>query len=70
MTAFISKEKAPLIERIEKIVSHWNSEYSSCDYRLSMSIGCSILEKGKDLETVMGEADAEMYRIKMSKRGG
>jgi diguanylate cyclase (GGDEF)-like protein len=61
-------EKAPLIDRIEKIISQWNSEYSSCDYRLSMSIGCSTLEKGKDLETVIGEADADMYRIKMSKR--
>lgn len=64
------EEKKPLLNRIESIISQWNSEYASSDYRISMSIGCSILEKGKDLETVIREADEKMYENKMSKRGG
>lgn len=61
-------EKEALISRITRNISDWNNKYGSRDYQLSMSIGCSAYTKGSDLETVLGEADAEMYTNKRYKR--
>lgn len=54
----------PLIERINKFVMKWNEEYASSDYSLSLSIGCSIWEKDRDLLDVINEADRNMYENK------
>jgi diguanylate cyclase (GGDEF)-like protein len=57
----------PLFSRIEDSLEEWNSEYSSFDYRLSLSIGCAVWEKGKDIIEVLHEADKKMYRQKRKK---
>jgi diguanylate cyclase (GGDEF)-like protein len=61
-------EKEPLIGRIMKTISGWNSEYASADYKLSLSIGCATFERGNDIETVMQEADDDMYENKKYKK--
>lgn len=60
-------EKAPLIERIDLQVSKWNGKYASNGYELSFSIGCSVLEKGKDITEAIQEADSLMYKHKLEK---
>lgn len=60
-------EKAPLIERIDSQVEEWNNKYSSSGYELSLSIGCSVLEKGKDIKEAIHEADCLMYKHKLGK---
>ncbi len=62
------KENGPLFERIEDHLSRWNSDFASFDYKLSLSIGCSVWESGKDIVAVLHEADKKMYRNKKSKR--
>ncbi len=57
-------EKDALIARINENISAWNSEYASSDYRLSLSIGCAVLEEGRCLAEVIKEADDRMYRNK------
>ena len=59
---------APLFERIEQSLAAWNAEYSTSDYRLSMSIGCAVWEEGKDVIEVLHEADKMMYLNKQKKK--
>jgi diguanylate cyclase (GGDEF)-like protein len=59
---------APLFERIEERLEEWNVAYSTFDYRLSMSIGCEVWEKGKDIIEVLNEADKKMYLNKQRKK--
>ncbi|MBI5074941.1 MAG: diguanylate cyclase [Nitrospirae bacterium] len=61
-------ENGALFQRIEEHLSDWNSAYSSFDYSLSLSIGCSVWESGKDLVDVLNEADKKMYRNKKKKK--
>ncbi|HEX8947956.1 MAG TPA: GGDEF domain-containing protein [Dissulfurispiraceae bacterium] len=57
-------EKDALIARINENIAAWNGEYASSDYRLSLSIGCAVLEGGKALTEVIEEADGRMYNNK------
>ena len=54
-----------LISRINELLSDWNREHTDPAYGLSVSIGCSIFEQGKDLMAVINEADSHMYRNKL-----
>ncbi len=62
------RETDAIIRRIQDCIAEWNAEYASSDYRLSFSIGCAALEKGKGLAEVLEEADRLMYIDKLSKR--
>ena len=53
-----------LTDRIRKNLDLWNAEYAALDYRLSLSIGCALFEKGNNIAKVIEDADAEMYRNK------
>jgi len=64
----LCKENTPLFTRIEESVHAWNLEYATFDYRLSLSIGCSVWEAGKDIIEVLSEADKKMYRNKRKKK--
>lgn len=59
---------AALFQRIEDGVAAWNTEYSTYDYRLSLSLGCAVWEKGRHIVDVLNEADRRMYRNKEIKR--
>ena len=50
-----------LISRVHEHLAAWNREPRDHDYGLSVSIGCSVFEKGKDLLEVIKEADTRMY---------
>ena len=56
-----------LIARINKYVSAWNKNYASENYGLSISIGCAIWHKDKDLLDALDEADRMMYENKKTK---
>ncbi len=58
----------PLYARIEESVGEWNKAYATFDYRLSLSIGCSVWEAGKDIIEVLSEADKKMYLNKRKKK--
>ncbi|MBA4373223.1 MAG: hypothetical protein C0402_10230 [Thermodesulfovibrio sp.] len=62
------EENAPLYARIEENVTAWNIEYATLDYKLSLSIGCSVWEAGKDIIEVLSAADKKMYRNKRKKK--
>lgn len=62
------KDNEALFRRIEKRLSDWNAAYASFDYKLSLSIGCSVWEAGRDLVEVLNEADRKMYQNKKSKK--
>jgi diguanylate cyclase (GGDEF)-like protein len=57
-----------LLERIQELLDEWNNEYSTFDYRLSFSIGCSAWEEGRDILDVLHEADKKMYQDKARKK--
>ncbi|MHB8882613.1 MAG: GGDEF domain-containing protein [Thermodesulfovibrionales bacterium] len=59
-----------LIERVNENLLNWNKEHSDPDYGLSVSIGCSIFEQGKDLMEVISEADTRMYTNKLKQQAG
>lgn len=58
---------APLFHRIEKNLEIWNRTYATFDYRLSMSYGCEVWEKGRDIVEVLRKADKKMYAAKQKK---
>jgi len=62
------EENAPLFLRIEKSVAAWNEEYATFDYELSLSLGCAVWEKGRQVTDVLSEADRNMYRCKTHKK--
>jgi len=64
------KECENLISRINNLLADWNRAHRFPDPGLSVSIGCAIFEKGKDLMDVIREADASMYRNKAKKLEG
>jgi diguanylate cyclase (GGDEF)-like protein len=63
-------ERDPLIARINKHLGDWNEKYASSDYSLSFSLGCALLEQGKELMEVIEEADSKMYKDKMKQYSG
>ena len=58
-----------LIKRIHRYLSEWNREFSSSDYTLSFSIGCSVWQGDRRLIDVVNEADKLMYDDKRKKNG-
>ncbi|MBI5848690.1 MAG: GGDEF domain-containing protein [Nitrospirae bacterium] len=54
-----------LISRIHERLSIWNREHNNPYYGLSVSIGCSLFDQGKDLMEVIQEADSRMYQNKL-----
>ena len=56
-----------LMARIRENLAAWNRDYASREYDLSLSMGCALWEKGRDLMDVIHEADKAMYEDK--KRG-
>ncbi|MEW6108246.1 MAG: GGDEF domain-containing protein [Nitrospirota bacterium] len=56
-----------LITRIHDNVAEWNKKYSSPDYKLSLSIGCSVWNGNRNLTDVINEADRLMYENKIKK---
>lgn len=54
-----------LISRVNEHLLGWNKEHTNPDYGLSVSIGCSVFERGRDLMDVIKEADVRMYRNKL-----
>ena len=53
-----------LISRVNENLSVWNREHDDHDYQLSVSVGCAVFERGKDLMEVIKEADFRMYENK------
>lgn len=65
ITHEVSKASAKgMIDRIRQSTEAWNEEYGSDDYRLSFSCGSAVYRQGKDIESVIKEADSEMYKDK------
>ena len=60
-----SGECDALIHRVNDRLSEWNGRYTDPAYALSVSIGCAGFEPGKDLMTVLKEADSRMYANKV-----
>lgn len=63
-------DKAGLLkERIGEAVADWNREQNRfAGFALSLSVGCATWEKGDDLPTRVGEADAQMYHAKRARK--
>jgi len=63
-------DKAQIVkERIEQAVEQWNREQNHySNFKLSLSLGCSAWVKGDDLLARVGEADAQMYHEKKTKK--
>ncbi len=53
-----------LLSRIEELIAGWNSSQDNSHYSLSISAGCALYERGKDLLDVINEADRKMYANK------
>jgi len=64
------KECDALISRINDQLANWNQEHTNPEYGLSVSIGCSLFEQGKDLMQVIKEADSCMYKHKSKQQEG
>jgi diguanylate cyclase (GGDEF)-like protein len=58
------KECNALYSRINELISTWNKEHTDPDYGLSISVGCSSFEQGKDIMEVIKEADSRMFKNK------
>lgn len=58
----------PLYGRIQELLDEWNSEYSTFEYSLSISMGCSVWQDGMDVMDVLHEADMNMYLMKEKKK--
>lgn len=59
-----------ILERIYMQIAEWNSFNKDGEYRLSVSLGCSRFEQGKNLMEVIAEADQQMYVKKEQKGAG
>jgi len=57
-----------LTDRINRETADWNEKRSTPEYKLSFSMGHSVLEPGGNLDECLAEADAMMYRHKESYR--
>ncbi|MFZ7101667.1 MAG: GGDEF domain-containing protein [Peptococcaceae bacterium] len=55
-------------ERLNRNLARWNAENELINCDLSLSIGYSIYDEQKDIETVIKEADMKMYRNKATKK--
>jgi len=65
-------EKAEhLLHRINQAVATWNEQQSLTDFPIRLAIGISYWhpEEGKSLETVLNQADRQMYADKQSQKG-
>jgi diguanylate cyclase (GGDEF)-like protein len=58
-------ECSALISRVHGHLAAWNKVPRDHEYGLSVSIGCSVFERGKDLMEVIKEADTRMYNNKL-----
>jgi len=57
-----------LIERIHAHTDEWNRKFSTSNYTLSFSVGCSVWEEGRDVMEVLREADRHLYSMKKRKK--
>jgi diguanylate cyclase (GGDEF)-like protein len=57
-----------MLQRIRQNISKWNKEYASKNYSLSFSYGHDIYDQSKDINQVIEEADAAMYRNKQKQQ--
>jgi len=65
-------EKAEnLLHRINQAVATWNDQQSLTDFPIKLAIGIGYWhpEEGKSLETVLSQADRQMYADKQSQKG-
>ena len=65
-------EKAEnLLHRINQAVTTWDAQQSLTDFPIRLAIGVSYWhpEEGKSLETVLNQADRQMYADKQSQKG-
>jgi diguanylate cyclase (GGDEF)-like protein len=70
MSGMDEKRRLLFEERLVGLIRHWNSHRKKAmPAPLSFSLGGSTGFWGKDLNQIIMEADAEMYRHKKSKRG-
>lgn len=53
-----------IIDRIRSRIDSWNLSYSSADYSLSVSAGCANFLPGREIMSVLKEADRKMYSDK------
>ncbi|MBI5074268.1 MAG: GGDEF domain-containing protein [Nitrospirae bacterium] len=53
-----------IINRIRDRIDDWNLSYSSADYSLAVSAGCANFLPGKEIMSVLKEADTRMYANK------
>lgn len=53
-----------IIDRIRSRIDSWNLAYSSADYSLSVSAGCANFLPGREIMSVLKEADTRMYANK------
>ena len=67
-----TEEKAEnLLHRIDRAVTTWNEQQSLTDFPIRLAIGISYWhpEEGKSLETVLDQADRQMYADKQYQKG-
>ena len=67
-----TREKAEnLLHRVNQAVAKWNDQQSLTDFPIRLAIGISYWhpEEGKSLETVLSQADRQMYADKQSQEG-
>jgi diguanylate cyclase (GGDEF)-like protein len=62
------QDNLPLFGRIQEHLDDWNRNYSTFDYNLSFSLGCSVWQEGKDIMNVLNDADKKMYANKKNRR--
>lgn len=61
-------QRESFLNRLKKDISSWNEKHKGYEYELSLSVGCAMWEKGKDLSKLINEADTLMYRDKALKQ--